>query len=231
MAKKIIDPEVQAAKLAEQRKKNRERVARRRAANPGGEREYKKRYREKHKKEIAAKAAAKHAANREKANATSKAYYDKNREALVEKARVRRAANLEGTRMRLRDWHIANRERRLAAQRIRAARPENKAKMKIYALRNRPRWRVYTATRRARLLNAPGFFTEFDIQRMYKAQRGKCAYCPTSLKKGFHVDHIISVSRGGTNWPRNLQLLCGPCNLKKNAMDPVIFAHRIGLLI
>jgi len=29
----------------------------------------------------------------------------------------------------------------------------------------------------------------------------------------------------------NLQILCKPCNLKKNAKDPIRFAQEIGLLL
>lgn len=31
------------------------------------------------------------------------------------------------------------------------------------------------------------------------------------------VDHIVPISRGGTDRPTNLRLLCPPCNKKKSA--------------
>lgn len=33
----------------------------------------------------------------------------------------------------------------------------------------------------------------------------------------YHVDHVEPISRGGTNAPENLQILCAPCNLAKGA--------------
>lgn len=32
-----------------------------------------------------------------------------------------------------------------------------------------------------------------------------------------HVDHMVARSRGGTNHPSNLQMLCEPCNCRKGA--------------
>jgi 5-methylcytosine-specific restriction endonuclease McrA len=42
----------------------------------------------------------------------------------------------------------------------------------------------------------------------------KCAHCgrPGLLT----VDHKIPLSRGGSNWPSNLQPLCFRCNVVKN---------------
>jgi 5-methylcytosine-specific restriction endonuclease McrA len=85
--------------------------------------------------------------------------------------------------------------------------------------------------RRARKRNAEGRHTAADVQRIFDAQRGKCAHCLTGIKAGYHVDHIQPISRGGSNWPRNLQLLCAPCNLRKNAADPIDFAKREGKLL
>ncbi|MGP0054591.1 MAG: HNH endonuclease [Steroidobacteraceae bacterium] len=39
--------------------------------------------------------------------------------------------------------------------------------------------------------------------------------CGRSLHLGFHVDHVVPLARGGTNWPANLALLAPVCNRKK----------------
>lgn len=89
----------------------------------------------------------------------------------------------------------------------------------------------YVRTYRARKRHAPGRYTATDIERIAKLQRFRCAYCPTPLKGGRHVDHIIALVNGGSNWPRNLQLLCRRCNLSKGGSDPLDFARRIGWLL
>jgi 5-methylcytosine-specific restriction endonuclease McrA len=78
---------------------------------------------------------------------------------------------------------------------------------------------------------AAGSFTKKDVDFLMKSQRGKCVSCFTSLLKGKHIDHIRPIARGGTNDPKNLQLLCPDCNRKKGAKDPVDFMQSCGFLL
>ena len=70
--------------------------------------------------------------------------------------------------------------------------------------------------RRAREMEVEGTFTESDVRELFIAQDGECI-CSADLTKGFHVDHVHPLSKGGSNWPSNLQLLCPKCNLSKGA--------------
>lgn len=77
--------------------------------------------------------------------------------------------------------------------------------------------------RRARQRSAPGSHNVTDVQRQYKSQKGKCYYCFKKLsqgKKAYHVDHIIPLSRGGSNDPSNLVITCPSCNLSKKDKLP-----------
>jgi 5-methylcytosine-specific restriction endonuclease McrA len=62
-----------------------------------------------------------------------------------------------------------------------------------------------------------GIFTKQDIERLWGAQAGQCAHCAVSLLVSCNLDHKTPLSRGGSNWPDNLQLLCRSCNSCKGA--------------
>lgn len=90
-------------------------------------------------------------------------------------------------------------------------------------------YRALGANRRALERNAKGKHTGADVLEILEDQGGRCAYCRKKLKR-YHVDHIIPLTKGGTNDRRNLQILCQPCNQAKYNHDPVDFARKLGLL-
>ena len=52
--------------------------------------------------------------------------------------------------------------------------------------------------------------------RLYGEQEGVCAGCDTHFPfRVMEVDHVLPQSRGGTDHPDNLQLLCSGCNRSK----------------
>lgn len=96
---------------------------------------------------------------------------------------------------------------------------------------NKESVRANVMNRRARKRGADGSYCAKDIREKMSAHKGKCAMCKTGIKKNFHVDHIIPLAIGGTNWPSNLQLLCANCNWEKGAKHPIDFAQERGLLL
>ncbi len=80
--------------------------------------------------------------------------------------------------------------------------------------------RVYRHARRARLRNAQGSHTAQDIQEQHKRQKGKCYWCGSKLPKRYHIDHVIPLSRGGSNDASNLVIACQKCNLSKHDRLP-----------
>ena len=77
--------------------------------------------------------------------------------------------------------------------------------------------RAKDARRRSLKLGIKGFFTKKTLENLYVKQRGRCACCDEILYGKFEVDHILPLSKGGDNYPENLQLLTRRCNRKKGS--------------
>lgn len=76
--------------------------------------------------------------------------------------------------------------------------------------------RAQTARKRSLKLGVKGYFTRQSIINLYVKQSGRCACCGELLQGVFDVDHITPLSRGGSNYPENLQLLKPICNRRKS---------------
>lgn len=142
---------------------------------------------------------------------------------------------------RFREKH---RERRNADARARYAADPQKACDRVadYRRRNPDQDRNYyertkdksfekARRRRAQKMQAEGEYKLSDVNRIYGQQKGKCANCRVQLRDKYHIDHIIPLSKGGTNYPKNLQILCGTCNRKKYNHDPIEWAQAQGRLL
>jgi len=141
------------------------------------------------------------------------AYREANKEKLAQSSKAWKLANPDKVRANVRKWHSAHPG---VVTRWRKANPEA--------------WRAQTQARRARMANAEGKHTAAELAELLKKQGGRCIYCRKSIKTTYTVDHIQPLSRGGTNWITNIQLLCGPCNYSKQDADPIEFARRNGKL-
>lgn len=82
------------------------------------------------------------------------------------------------------------------------------------------RARATDANKRAKRKAAQETHTGADIQAILDGQQYKCVSCKVCLREfGYHVDHVVPIARGGTNWPDNLQALCPTCNMEKHTKD------------
>jgi 5-methylcytosine-specific restriction endonuclease McrA len=52
-----------------------------------------------------------------------------------------------------------------------------------------------------------------------------CYLCGAT--EGLHLEHILPLSKGGTNFVENLTSLCGPCNLSKGTKGPQGWAEFV----
>lgn len=80
---------------------------------------------------------------------------------------------------------------------------------------------------RAKSLGKPGLITASDLRTRIYESGGKCEWCATTIvREPFEVDHIISLSSGGSNTPNNLAVACPPCNRAKSSKHPARFSQE-----
>ena len=71
-------------------------------------------------------------------------------------------------------------------------------------------------------------FNDNDKQFVYERQKGICRGCKQKLPiKTLEMDHIVPISRGGSDKPSNLQLLCRSCNGSKGDGTQANFERRL----
>lgn len=92
------------------------------------------------------------------------------------------------------------------------------------------KYNAHAHTRRSLQRRAGGTFTPVQVSELLVKQRHRCAWCGEKLSR-FHRDHRKALANGGSNDIRNIELLCGPCNLKKGAKDEIVWARENGRLL
>lgn len=73
--------------------------------------------------------------------------------------------------------------------------------------------KTYHLTRRARKLNAPGSHTAAEWRVLVDEYDGRCAYCGSAGK--MTRDHVVPLSRGGSDDIDNIVPACPTCNSSK----------------
>lgn len=148
--------------------------------------------------------------NKEKRLKSSREWKSRNRGILYERQKVYRANNK----------HL----RQIESKKYREKYPDKVKECKKKAVeKNREHYAVLSRNYTARKKNAEGKHTVKDIRELFVSQNGICNGCGVALettgKNKYHVDHIVALANGGSNYPSNLQLLCPSCNTSKRDKD------------
>jgi 5-methylcytosine-specific restriction endonuclease McrA len=79
--------------------------------------------------------------------------------------------------------------------------------------------RLYTRIRtlRMKLAVARGSHTKEQWHELQERHAYRCAQCGLVPKRALTKDHIVPVSRGGSDAIANIRPLCQPCNSRKGA--------------
>lgn len=131
-----------------------------------------------------------YAQNRERVLAAFKRWSSENRERRCEYSRQYRIANLEAVKERARRWCKAHPD--LVVQ--------------------------YATRRRIRLANAEGSHTHQEWLAVVWAQQFCCAHCGSY--ELLTRDHIVPITKGGSDYISNIQGLCRSCNSRKKDKMP-----------
>jgi 5-methylcytosine-specific restriction endonuclease McrA len=151
---------------------------------------------------------------------------------------------------RTKRWNESNPEKKRAYSALYRQRHPEKARaavakaLKVWRARNaeklaRDNARWYAEHPEARRLKqhnrkirTRGRISKGIVEKLLILQKGKCVACRDLLSRtGYHIDHIISVARGGANEDWNIQLLCPHCNVQKHTKHPVKFMQEKGFLL
>lgn len=171
--------------------------------------------------------------NKERLLLKRKVTYETNKENILEQKQIYYRENIENKSKYNKIYRELNQEK--LNERNKIYRELNKDRLKEcrreYCKNNREKVNAMSANRRARKLGAGTSYTENDIKSMLNLQKNKCAICSVSVAGGYHIDHVIPLSKGGCNDKSNLQILCAPCNMSKGAKDPIEFMQSLGKLL
>lgn len=176
---------------------------------------------------------------------SDKRYYQEHREQLIQRQREYRAAHLEEDRQRSRDNHRQHKEERSEYQkaynlahatrileRVRIWNRVNAERLKLQkkAWRDaniekaRRHGREQVNRRRILKMNAAGSHSSDEISALYFEQNGRCAYCGIpiyfDIERDVSEDHVIPLTRGGSDAIGNILLACRSCNAQKNDKTP-----------
>lgn len=133
-----------------------------------------------------------------------KTHYDANREAILVRCRAAHFRDRDRRNIEAKAWAKANPEKR-----------------RIISM-------SYKARRRAQ--EKDGISTA-ALRTWIGQQKKVCYWCGTKCGRRFQIDHYAPLSKGGRHAADNLVISCRPCNLRKNAKDPLRFAAEMGRLL
>lgn len=148
------------------------------------------------------------ATSRTKEREQQRHYYQKHREALLAKAIAYQQANAVKRAIYISEYRKRPGNQDKANQRSKVYRDNPKNKMVLSHRQALYHYRKY---------EAQGFSTKDQLQARWEYYGGRCWIC---VNEATEIDHVIPLTKGGTNWPANLKPICRSCNARKSNTWP-----------
>ena len=162
--------------------------------------EYNRLWNEDNREKIAEHHRQYNQANKEKIAEQQRQYYLDNKEVILERIRRYQQEHGEEIAIYAQQYHLEHKEERAEYNRLYAeAHPE------VFLNAGRKR--------RAAKLGANGNFTDEEFQLLCEAFKNRCIYCHLELP--LTADHMIPLSRGGSDNIDNIVPACKSCNSRK----------------
>lgn len=144
-----------------------------------------------------------------------KQYREENRDRLLAYNTIYEQEHAENITIQQKLYRESHRSERIEA--TKRWRQNNPDKLMAYnqSARVKTMKKSYRNKRRALALNTGGSYTDEDVKALLEFFDNKCAYTGEPLEAHFHLDHIVPLIKGGTNYIWNLVPSNPTANLSK----------------
>lgn len=224
--------------------------------DPERQKQHRREYYRKHREQSIEYSKRYYKENREKVRRYAKKRYEENKEDIKRKVREYGETHKKECLERANRWRKNNPEKRKAIckryyikkkkedpeyfnrQRKRGYYlnvEESRKKLREYRRKNPIKTRYWKYNRRARCnfsgVDKEHMTEEFrkGVLKKLKEQNYRCIYCGKDIRNNYSIDHIIPLSKGGTNEIENIDLVCKSCNTRKGTRSKEEFSLLLGL--
>lgn len=193
--------------------------------------EYNKAYRATRLEELREQSRAYALLHKDVLSVQRKAHYVENKAEIREAQSIYRKENIERLKAAARVGYHVNKAKNAEKRRLYgiANREKESRRAAQWHIDNPNAKRIASHNRRQKL--SGGKLSKDIADKLYSAQKGRCACCKLPLGDDYHLDHIMPVHLGGKNEDCNIQLLHSACNLQKHAKHPIDFMQSRGFLL